>query len=137
MRRPKRIVIIDPHADRQGITRLTLWANKFDAVAASSISGAREILRGTLSADLLLAYWPIDEAWLEQLGHQFQVPTLYMASRNATAYKVSDATLDMSTTKTAALIEQIKLMTARKRGPKPKEVIPCPSLNQSATSAVA
>jgi hypothetical protein len=122
--RPRKVVlIIDPQEDRRGITRFTLWTNFFNAVGVASIHEARLFIGEGLSADVILGYWPIDEAWFAQLGHEFGVPTLYMVDQESHGHRLSNATLHAVHTATFELVERIKILTARKRGPKPKPVI--------------
>lgn len=111
MRPLKSVLIIDPDEDRQGLTRFVL-RNHYMVLSASSIYEACEIDR---IPDLLLGYSPIDERRFADLGRGLQRPAIFVASAK-NAERFADATV--FSPPAVDLLERIKVMIARKRGPR-------------------
>ncbi len=123
MRPKKRIFIIDTNEDSQGVLRFLLQTHAFQVFAASSVEQARRDFE-CCAPELIVASF--GTRGLQQLLgdlHKLNpfVPSLLLAQGSAKqpVSIVADATLFGSSCTSAQIIEMVKVMAARKRGPRP------------------
>jgi hypothetical protein len=109
----KRIIVIDPDADRRGRTRFALETmGHYRVIIAASVTeaaelGSEEICAGHTNT-LLLAYFPVSEKYLLDVAGTLDCPWLFIAPDEATG---------RCWPKMADVLERVKVATARKRGP--------------------
>jgi DNA-binding response OmpR family regulator len=123
--RPKKIVLcVNDNQDELSVLKFMLYTNGYRVLAASS--GEEAILLFTeIAVDLVLAdYWIPKMNGNELIGRLKQIanhiPMILLGDRKKMAEEVivADALLCKSTVH-AELLDRIKVMAARKRGPRP------------------
>lgn len=127
MRPPKKILLVGDNEERVSLLAYVLHIHHYCVVTAQSASEAEQLLVEA-SADLLLVLWPLDRASEFLKGFKAidrGVPVLVLA------YKVSydaalqtfwanvDGVLWRDHCSSAEILDRVKLMSARKRGPRP------------------
>jgi DNA-binding response OmpR family regulator len=122
MRPKKKILIVSASEERASILRFTLYVRGFDAAAVLSAEAATVAIREALY-DLLLCDLPL--VGVEQLlakvhASDSGMRTVVLASRRSALPQGLYADAVMAAGYLPEdLVDRIKIMTARKRGPKP------------------
>lgn len=134
MRPKKRVLIVDANEERLSVLRFTLGTMYGRTVKGAATAEEAYALAAGWLPDLLVTAWPsppIDVPKLLIRAHRTwpSLPLLLMA--NAHAPEALQTLVDgiaMPAERMAGLIARVKLMTAHKRGPKPKPVqsVPVP-----------
>ena len=125
MRPKKKILLVGVNEDRLGVLKFTLEVNRFTATCAPTAGEALDLLQQR-SYDLLLCDWPLIgiERLLDQArGIDETLHSLVMApgqSQPPDDVFFADEILRRGGCRSAELLERVKLLTARKRGPRPE-----------------
>jgi DNA-binding response OmpR family regulator len=124
VRPKKRILLIDSDETRQGIRRFLLETHGFAVFSASSAEEARELC-ADYSPDAVVAAWPLAGADLGRLLHQLHecspaASSLLLADSAAAVPEsvMADAILPKGQCSAVQVLERVRLLSARKRGPK-------------------
>jgi DNA-binding response OmpR family regulator len=124
MRPKKRILLIDTDEERQAIRRFLFVTHAFHVISASSADEARAMF-ATEAPELIVCAHPlanVDTTSLLSDLHQVNsfVPSmmLHAGSKVPTGF-MADATVPQDIS-AVELLERVKVMAARKRGPRPK-----------------
>ena len=122
MRPKKKILLVGDDADRVGILRYLLVTNHYAVVSAYSAAEARVILH-EMTVELLFVVWPLDGALkLLEMARtdNAHIPTV-VGSYDLESLPVGwapDLTIGRGQYCSAEILERVKVLTARKRGPK-------------------
>jgi two-component system response regulator CpxR len=121
MRPKKRILLIDTDEQRLSARCFLLKTHGYVAMGTSTSEEAADVLRGWV--DLILAAWPLRNDPLTDLLRQViaagtGIPVIVIAKRPEDARVLADAILPGLTTTPAELLERVKVMSRRKRGPR-------------------
>ena len=111
--RPRKVIrLLDLDESRQSCTRLLLDVHLYSVDPDVHQRHRHEC------PDLILGYWPLDEQNLAELGLRWHCPTLLVVcgKRPATLACLAHQTLLNPTAE--QLLEAVKLMCSRKRGPR-------------------
>lgn len=124
MRPKKRILLIDTDEERMGARRFLLNTHGYAALGATTIAEAMEHLNGTWF-DLILAAWPLkDYALTDLLLRTIDapkgegLPVILIAKSPKEVRVAANVILPGLVTTQAELLACVKLMSARKRGPR-------------------
>ena len=123
--RPKKVILcINPVEQELSVTKFMLSTNGYRVYGAGSASEAIELFSG-LQVDLVLAEFSVSQTGGKQLLERLkrtapQVPMILLADAQAMngEIHVADAVLAKKNCTTQELLERIKAMSARKRGPR-------------------
>ena len=116
MRPPKRILLIDADPNRQGVTRFLLWVYGRFVISARNLSEADRLAE---NIDLVLAYDIVDDMRLAELAAACNVRSLLIV-KDDREHAYSHV---MANPSTFELLETMKALMARKRGPKPRKPV--------------
>jgi DNA-binding response OmpR family regulator len=124
--RPKKVILcVDSDESDLSLLRLVLWTNGYIAVPASTDAEARHIFnRGDRPIELVLVAHRDDLDGIALVAElkavRSSVPMILLCPPDTAARElcVADAILDRRSCSAAALLERIKVMSARKRGPR-------------------
>jgi len=117
MRPKKVIVLIDPNEERRSTTRFVLVTHAYAVFDAAEPGGPEKCLA---AIDLILVYDPPDPAWCQTLKANWSHVPLVVITREPAAQFYgtgADAALGGSIP-SSELLQRIKIMAARKRGPR-------------------
>jgi len=122
MRPKKVIVLIDPNEERREVTRFVLLTHAYAVFDAAAPGGPEKSLA---TVDLVLVYDPPDPAWCAAIKAVLPHVPLVVVTEGPWAQfygSGADAAVGAAISR-AELLDRIKTMAARKRGPK-KTVAP-------------
>ena len=132
MRPPKVILIVDWNEQALSVRRFLLETRGYRVVTAATSMEAIQVLERTipgtldlLVTDLLMPVLDGNELVLRAKQMHSMLPCL-ITSNTLSAYDralAADSFLPKET-KTAELLERVRLLVARKRGPKPQRPVP-------------
>lgn len=114
MRPKKRILLIDFNENRQSAVRFMLQTNGFHVISAAAP------LKGSLDhhPELILGIWPVQPAYFTELAKAAGLPSIVVVSETDDHPSNFMADTVLLNPTPAELLERIKVMSARKRGPK-------------------
>ena len=126
MRPPKKILLVASDEDHLGVLRFILETQRFRVTAAASAVEAAEILR-THFFEVLLCEWPLPgiEALLDQaraIDDQLRSLVLATSLKETPEGVYADAIATRGCSN-AELLERVRILAARKRGPKFKKPV--------------
>lgn len=116
MRPPRIVLLIDPNDDLASERRYQMRIWGLDVRSASSIDEAVAL---DILPDLVVGVDHIDEGRLVDLARRLDRPSLFCTIEYETSLKIADRTFNEQHLGPSDLRECIKIMTCRKRGPKP------------------
>lgn len=126
MRPKKRILLVDTNHDRMGCMRFLLDTHGYAVLSASTARQAEEIIENA-EIELMFTIWPIKdpalEALLRKANDTLHVPWLLSSLHQPTGIWPGDGYV-IGISSSAEILERVKSMSARKRGPKPGFKIP-------------
>jgi two-component system, OmpR family, response regulator CpxR len=132
MRPKKQILLVDTDPDRLSCAVFMLETNGYKVFSAENYESALGLFLDEINIDLVLLGYDDEQSFAPGLAHRLKctrsyVPILVLGQREvfgASAIQ-SDTFLERAKTTTAELLERIKIMSARKRGPR-KGYVPHP-----------
>ncbi len=112
--RPKKVILlVDPNEERAGLNRFVLANSGFNVFTASSVDHAK----AGIIPDVFVGFEPIDETHLADLARKSLRPCLFVAKDEQSAKRAADRTLIEHSIATMDLLDTVKILTVRKRGP--------------------
>jgi len=133
VRPKKRILLIDSNENRQSMRRFVFETRGLAVFSASTPDEARDLSRDA-HPDVVIAVWPFTGGDLAQLVDQVReeapfAPSLLIVENLSVPPTsiVADATMCKGAFSMADVVERIKVLAARKRGPRPGfKITPAP-----------
>jgi len=135
MRPKKRILLIDSSETRLSTRRFVLETRGLAVAGASTPEEARD-LANSFQPEVIVAAWPFTSGDLVRLLDQIReelpfAPSLLIAETLVEAPAVvADATVLKGSCSMAEIVERIKILAARKRGPRPGTPKPVQSIER-------
>ena len=124
---PKKILLVGSDEEQVGLLSYLLrtWGyHTFTASSAATAARSLLLMPAETPVDLLVVLWPLDDA--EELLRGFKrghpdIPTLALAicEQSVKFDSTVDSALCRGQCSSAEILERIKVLTARKRGPEP------------------
>jgi hypothetical protein len=124
MRPKKKILVAGDDVDRVTVVRYLLWVHKYRVFTADSAAVAEKLLELDAPIDLLLVVWPLEGALklLERAkaidAHTGTLVAAYDQDHLPLGW-APDSTIGRAQYSAAEILEGVKLLCARKRGPSP------------------
>jgi CheY-like chemotaxis protein len=124
--RPKKVILcVDDNEQELSVLKFTLLTNGYRVLAASNGQEAIAVFSTTPQIDLILADTSMPQMSGIQLAERLKrlrsyVPILLLADGQAAAGErhVADAVMARKSCTTSELLERVRVMSARKRGPR-------------------
>jgi DNA-binding response OmpR family regulator len=130
MKSKKRILLAASQEDRASVLKFTLETNRFFVIVAATSQEAIANLPGR-AFDLVLVDWPLDGcAAVLDAAYAEETRSLVLAAKEKKRPGCCADDVIIYPASPAYLIDRIKVMCARKRGPRPtkKPVVSLPAL---------
>lgn len=132
MRPKKQILVVDSSEDRASCMSFMLETNGYRVFTAKTYDEAEAMFLDLYDLDLALVGYDDEESFGPALTRRFKqmkshVPIIMLGNRDLLSNSIyaADAFLERDNLSSAELLERIKIMSARKRGPR-KGYIPHP-----------
>jgi DNA-binding response OmpR family regulator len=136
VRPKKRILVIDSSETRLSTRRFVLETRGLAVAGASTPDEARD-LANSFQPEVIVAAWPFTSGDLGRLLGQLHdelpfAPTLLIAESlvESPSSVTADATVLKGGCSMAEIVERIKILAARKRGPRPETPKPVQSIER-------
>lgn len=123
MRPKKKILLVDSNAVTRGCLSLLLYVNGYSVTEASTFAEAMTLAQlepfDVFVSDLVLGFGEDGNILARQLKLLFPEARVLLFSATVKSYdRASNADFFLTRTKSAEFLEAVKLVAARKRGPK-------------------
>lgn len=113
MRPPKRVLLIDSNEYEASVTAYVLTQWGYRVLRATSITEAKRLK----APDVVLAYFPIDAVKAQRVAKAEHVPLIFVCQKHSADPSIT-ADCVLVNPPRWTLLDKLRILTARKRGPR-------------------